>query len=154
MEKSRVLVICIHNSSRSQMAEEYLKHYGSEYFEVESAGIEPGKLNPVVVALLKEEGIEIEGKETRSVFDLHKAGKSYDYVVAVCDPEAKEACPIFPAEKARLHWPFPDPSAVQGSFDEKVELVRPIRDQIKAKAQGFVEGWKTAHQQLAAGAGA
>lgn len=125
------------------MAEEYLKRLGGDLFEVESAGIEPGNLNPVVVELLGEEGIDIQGKQTRSVFDLHQAGRSFDYVIAVCDPEAKEACPIFPAEKKRLHWPFPDPSAVQGSLEEKLIQVRPIRDLIRAKVEGFVEGWRT-----------
>ena len=137
---SRVLAICIHNSARSQMTEEYLRQAASAAgveIEVESAGIEPGKLNPTVVELLKEDGIDITGKNTRSVFDLHKAGKSFDYVIAVCDPEAAERCPIFPAEKKRLHWPFPDPSKAQGSMEEKLAYIRPIRDQIRAKAEKF-----------------
>jgi len=140
--KKRVLVICIHNSSRSQMAEEYIRRYGSDFFEVESAGIEPGTLNPVVIALLKEDGIDISGKKTQSVFDLHAAGKSFDFVIAVCDPEAKEKCPIFKAERERLHWPFPDPSAATGSFEEKLETVRPIRDLIRQTVQDFVTEYK------------
>ena len=137
---SRVLAICIHNSARSQMTEEYLRQAASAAgveIEVESAGIEPGKLNPTVVELLKEDGIDITGKNTRSVFDLHKAEKSFDYVIAVCDSEAAERCPIFPAEKKRLHWPFPDPSKAQGSMEEKLAYIRPIRDQIRAKAEKF-----------------
>lgn len=136
-EKQRVLAICIHNSSRSQMTEEFLRAACGDRFHVESAGVEPGSLNPVVVELLKEDGIDITGKATRSVFDLHKAGANFDYVIAVCDPEASEACPIFPAEKQRLHWPFPDPSAATGTMEEKLAYVRPIRDQIKAKVQEF-----------------
>ncbi len=120
------------------MAEEYLRTYGGDRVVVESAGIEPGSLNPVVVELLKRDGIDISGKATQSVFDLHAAGKQYDYVIAVCSPEAKEQCPIFPAEKERLHWPFPDPSAVTGSFEEKVKAVEPIRDQIREAVQEFV----------------
>ncbi|TVR00378.1 MAG: arsenate reductase ArsC [Spirochaetaceae bacterium] len=138
MIPTRVLVICVHNSSRSQMAEEYLRKYGGDRVVVESAGIEPGSLNPVVVELLKRDGIDISGKATQSVFDLHAAGKQYDYVIAVCSPEAKEQCPIFPAEKERLHWPFPDPSAVTGSFEEKVKAVEPIRDQIREAVREFV----------------
>jgi arsenate reductase (thioredoxin) len=138
MSKTRVLAICIHNSARSQMTEEYLRQAcGSAELEVESAGIEPGNLNPVVVELLKEDGIDITGKATRSVYDLHAAGKAFDYVIAVCDPEAAERCPIFPAEKKRLHWPFPDPSKAEGTMEEKVAYVRPIRDQIKAKVEEF-----------------
>ncbi|MFW5800719.1 MAG: arsenate reductase ArsC [Spirochaeta sp.] len=139
--KARILVICIHNSSRSQMVEEYIRLFAGDRFEVESAGLEPGKLNPVVVELLKDDGIEIEGKPTRSVYDLHAQGKSFDYVIAVCDLEAKERCPIFPAEKERLHWPFPDPSAAQGSFEEKIEQVRPIQQQIRKKVLEFIDSY-------------
>lgn len=142
-EKLRVLAICIHNSARSQMTEEYLRQLGSEVLEVESAGIEPGTLNPTVIELLKEDGIDITGKETRSVHDLHESGASFDYVIAVCDPEAAERCPVFPAEKKRLHWPFPDPSKAEGTMEEKKNAVRPIRDQIKAQARQFIDSIRT-----------
>lgn len=135
----RVLFICIHNSARSQMTEELIRKAAGDRVEVTSAGIEPGKLNPVVVELLKEDGIDITGKETRSVFDLHASGERFDYVIAVCDKEAAERCPIFPAERERLHWPFPDPSRAEGSMAEKLAYVRPIRDEIRAKAYAFVE---------------
>ena len=139
MPDHRILAICIHNSARSQMTEEYLRLLGGPSVAVESAGLEPGTLNPVVVELLKEDGIDITGKETRSVFDLHAAGRTFDYVIAVCDPEAAERCPIFPAEKKRLHWPFPDPSQAEGSLEEKLAYVRPIRDRIKAQVQEFLD---------------
>jgi len=136
--KPRVLAICIHNSARSQMTEEFIRQAAGDTLEVLSAGIEPGTLNPTVVELLKEDGIDITGKQTRSVFDLHRAGETFDYVIAVCDAEAAERCPIFPAEKQRLHWPFPDPSRATGSIEEKLAYIRPIRDQIKTKAVAFV----------------
>ena len=135
----RVLAICIHNSARSQMTEEYIRQAAGDRLEVMSAGIEPGTLNPTVVELLKEDGIDISGKPTRSVFDLHEAGERFDYVIAVCDAEAAERCPIFPAERRRLHWPFPDPSKATGTMEEKLAYVRPIRDEIRAKARGFVD---------------
>lgn len=142
MGKTRVLAICVHNGARSQMVEEYLRVFGGDLFEVESAGLEPGEINPVVAELLKEEGIDISAKKTRSVFDLHKSGAKFDYVIAVCSPEAYERCPIFPAEKGRLHWPFPDPSAVTGSFDEKLAKVRPIREDVKAAVRAFVDHYR------------
>jgi arsenate reductase len=138
-EKARVLVVCVHNSARSQMAEEYIRRFGGDIVEVESAGLEPGALNPVAVELLREDGIDISGKKTRSVFDLRREGRAFDYVIAVCSLEAKEACPIFPAERRRYHWPFPDPSEAAGSFQEKLEQVRPIRDVIREAARAFVE---------------
>ncbi|MFW5743268.1 MAG: arsenate reductase ArsC [Spirochaetota bacterium] len=137
--RPRVLAICIHNSARSQMTEEFIRHAAGERLEVMSAGIEPGSLNPTVVELLKEDGIDITGKQTRSVYDLHEAGERFDYVIAVCDKEAAERCPIFPAEKRRLHWPFPDPSKATGTMEEKLDYIRPIRDEIRAKAEAFVE---------------
>ena len=138
-DKPRVLAICIHNSARSQMTEEYIRQAAGDNLVVASAGIEPGTINPIVVELLKEDGIDISGKKTRSVYDLHSAGERFDYVIAVCDKEAAEACPIFPAEKRRLHWPFPDPSRATGSHEEKLAYVRPIRDEIRARARKFVE---------------
>lgn len=134
----RVLAICIHNSARSQMTEEYIRKAAGDRIEVTSAGIEPGSLNPIVVELLREDGINIEGKPTQSVIDLHRKGERFDYVIAVCDREAAEQCPIFPSEKERLHWPFPDPSKATGSRAEKLAYVRPIRDEIRTKANEFV----------------
>jgi arsenate reductase (thioredoxin) len=136
--KPRVLAICIHNSARSQMTEEFIRQAAGERIDVTSAGIEPGTLNPVVVELLKEDGIDISGKKTKSVYDLHEAGERFDYVIAVCDKEAAERCPIFPAEKERLHWPFPDPSKATGTMKEKLDYVRPIRDEIREQARAFV----------------
>lgn len=121
------------------MTEAFIRQAAGDTIDVTSAGIEPGTLNPVVIELLKEDGIDISGKQTRSVFDLHTAGERFDYVIAVCDKEAAERCPIFPAEKERLHWPFPDPSKAEGSMEEKLDYVRPIRDQIRQRAREFVE---------------
>ncbi|MFW6313247.1 MAG: metalloregulator ArsR/SmtB family transcription factor [Spirochaetota bacterium] len=137
-DKPRVLAICIHNSARSQMTEEFIRRAAGDRLEVVSAGIEPGSLNPTVVELLKEDDIDIEGKQTRSVFDLHENGERFDYVIAVCDKEAAEACPIFPAERRRLHWPFPDPSKAEGSLEERLAYIRPIRDEIREKSYAFV----------------
>ena len=137
-ERPRILAICIHNSARSQMTEEFIRQTAGDRVEVLSAGIEPGTLNEVVVELLKEDGIDITGKQTRSAYHLHAAGERFDYVIAVCDKEAAERCPVFPAEKRRYHWPFPDPSKATGTREERLAYVRPIRDQIRAKAREFV----------------
>ena len=76
MTKQKALFICIHNSGRSQMAEALLRHLGGDRFEVESAGFEPGTLNPIVVEALKEIGIDISKAKTKSVFDLYKQGRA------------------------------------------------------------------------------
>jgi arsenate reductase len=135
--KSKVLFICIHNSARSQMAEAFLNQICGEQFEASSAGLEPGKLNPIVVEAMKEIGIDISGKQTKAVFDVFKSGKSFQYVITVCDETSAERCPIFPGITKRLHWSFPDPSAIQGTPGQKLERTRQIRDTIKSQ----IEKW-------------
>lgn len=133
----RILAVCIHNSARSQMTEEYIRLACGDLVHVESAGILPGNINPVVAELLlQDEGIDIRHKPTQSVFEL--LDSQFDYVIAVCDKEAAEKCPVFPAEKERLHWPFPDPSKAKGNMEERMNYIRPIRDEIKAKVDEFV----------------
>src|SRR5665213_222528 len=135
--KKRVLFVCIHNSARSQMAEAFLNQTCGEEFEAHSAGLEPGKLNPVVVEAMGEIGINISTKETKRVFDIFKSGKIFAYVITVCDEASAERCPIFPGITKRLHWSFPDPSSVQGSGEEKLARTREVRDAIKEK----IEQW-------------
>lgn len=127
----KVLFLCVHNSARSQMAEAFLKKYGGDRFQVESAGLEPGNLNPYVVRAMAELGIDISKNLTKSVFDLAKAGRSNDVVVTVCSKEAAERCPVFPGAAEKLHWPFDDPSSFSGSEEEIMEGVRRVRDQIE-----------------------
>jgi len=133
----KVLFVCIHNSARSQMAEELLRREMPAEIEVSSAGLEPGQLNPIVVELLSEIGIDIQGKATRSVFDIFRSGKSFNYVITVCDESSGERCPIFPGAVKRLHWSFPDPSALDGDRETKKAETREIMLIIEAKIKDF-----------------
>ncbi len=135
---TKVLFLCVHNSARSQMAEAFLAKHGAGRFAAESAGLEPGRLNPFVVRAMAEAGIDISGNKTKSVFDLFQAGKVYQVVVTVCSKEAAERCPVFPGLSEKLHWPFSDPSALKGNDDEIMAGVRRIRDQIEAAVKDFV----------------
>jgi arsenate reductase len=135
--KIKVLFVCIHNSARSQMAEAFLNQICGGVFEAHSAGLEPGKLNPIVVEAMQEIGIDISRNQTKAVFDMFKSGKIFAYVITVCDEASAERCPVFPGITKRLHWSFPDPSAVPGSHEEKLAKTREIRDLIKAK----IEQW-------------
>lgn len=136
--KIRVLFVCIHNSARSQMGEAFLMQAGGERFEVQSAGIEPGRLNPLVVQAMQELGIDISGNKTKQVSDFIARGVLFDYVITVCDETSAERCPIFPGKAMRLHWGFPDPSALQGTDEEKLQAIRPIRDDIKKKVESWI----------------
>jgi arsenate reductase len=137
MKKKRVLFVCIHNSARSQMAEAFLARTCGEQFEAYSAGIEPGRLNPIVVEAMQEIGIDISTNQTKAVFDMFKSGKTFAYVITVCDETSAERCPIFPGVATRLHWTFPDPSGFPGTHEEKLARTREVRDTIKEK----IEAW-------------
>jgi arsenate reductase len=137
--KPNVLFVCIHNSARSQIAEAWLNHLCGEFFTAESAGLEPGTLNPLVVAAMQEVGIDISKKKTQAVFDVFNSGKLFSYVITVCDETSAERCPVFPGIAQRLHWSFRDPSALTGTPDEKTAGVRMIRDEIRAKIKSWCE---------------
>src|SRR3954471_2774441 len=118
--KKKVLFVCIHNSARSQMAEAFLNKACPDNFSAQSAGIEPGKLNPIVVQAMQEAGIDISQNKTKAVADFIQRGEQFDYVVTVCDETSAERCPIFPGQTKRLHWGFPDPSSFAGTPEEKL----------------------------------
>jgi len=138
----KVLFLCVHNSARSQMAEAFLKKHAGDRFQVESAGLEPGELNPFAIRAMAEVGIDISGNRTRSVFDLAAAGRSYDLVVTVCSKEAAERCPVFPGKHEKRHWPFDDPAAFNGSDEEIMAGVRRVRDQIEEAVEGFIASYR------------
>jgi arsenate reductase (thioredoxin) len=131
--KRKVLFICIHNSARSQMAEAFLHQICGGEFEAHSAGLEPGKLNPVAVEAMQEAGLDISGHQTKAVSDMVKSGQEFSYVITVCDEASAERCPIFPGATTRLHWSFPDPSSFQGSHDEKLPRTRQVRNMIEQR---------------------
>lgn len=131
--KRSVLFVCIHNSARSQMAEAFLNARCPDEFLAESAGLEPGTLNPLAVEAMREVGIDMSENVTKSAFDLFKSGRQYSYVITVCDETSAERCPVFPGGARRLHWSFLDPAAFEGSRDERLAKTRLIRDQIRAQ---------------------
>lgn len=133
MGKKKVLFVCVHNSARSQMAEALLNVMAGDRFEAESAGLIPGKLNPLVVVVMRELGIDIAGNKPKSSFDFFKSGKLFNYVITVCDEANAERCPVFPGHTRRMHWGFKDPAALEGTYEEKLEHTREIRDAIKAR---------------------
>ena len=120
------------------MAEAYLKNLGGDRYTVQSAGLEPGNLNPLAVAVMKEEGIDISGNETNSATEFARSGNSYDYVITVCDEGAAASCPVFPGHHVKLHWNLPDPSVVTGTAAEQMEEVRDIRNKIKLAVENFI----------------
>jgi len=137
MEK-KALFICVHNSARSQMAAAFTNYYGNGRIVADSAGLEPGVLNPYVVKVMAEKGINISENVPKSVIDVYNEGRSFDIVITVCDPEAGQKCPIFPGEAQRLHWSFADPSAFTGEESVILTETRKIRDAIEEKVRQWV----------------
>ena len=131
--KKRVLFVCIHNSARSQMAEAFMNELCGDDCEAESAGLEPGTLNPIVVEALREVGIDIAGKPTRDVFEVWKSGKWFTRVITVCDEASAERCPIFPGAAQKEHWSFADPASLVDTHEEKLAKTREVRDAIRAR---------------------
>ena len=133
--KTRVLILCTGNSCRSQMAEGILRHYGNDKFEVESAGVEPSKVNETAIKVMKEIGIDIShhrSKHVKEFLDQH-----FHYIITVCD-KANESCPIFPGPSQRLHWSFADPPHNEKVTEEVLDEFRKVRDAIHAKFKAFV----------------
>ena len=131
--RRKVLFVCIHNSARSQMAEAFLNRLCGDAFEAHSAGLEPGKLNPMVVEVMREAGIDISGNQTKAADDFVKSKTAFAFVITVCDETSAERCPVFPDATTRLHWSFPDPSSFQGTHEEKLARARTVRDMIERK---------------------
>lgn len=133
-EKKRVLILCTGNSARSQMAEGLLRHDEGNLFEVASAGVEPTRVRPEAIEVMREIGIDISDHRSKSVDEF--TGQDFDYVITVCD-NANERCPIFPGHTRRIHWGFDDPAAVEGDSETRLNIFRRIRDEIRDRLRLF-----------------
>jgi arsenate reductase (thioredoxin) len=134
MEKKRVLILCTGNSARSQMGEGLLRHDAGERFEVESAGTKPSIVRPEAIAAMDELGIDISGHRSKSVKEFD--GQKFDYVITVCD-SARESCPVFFGRAVRLHHSFEDPAALDSSKEERLNLFRRVRDELRSYLRTF-----------------
>lgn len=137
--KQRILFVGIHNAARSQMAEAFLNAAFPAHFEAHSAGLDPARLNPLAIEAMREVGFDISQKKPKSVFDFIKRGEHFDYIITVCDETSDERCPALPGVNTRLHWGFADPSAYQGSHEEKLAFMRHVRDEIKGQICNWCE---------------
>ncbi len=128
MEKQRVLFMCIHNAARSQMAEGLFKNLYGEGFDVYSAGSEPQTVDPLAIKCMEEIEIDISNHRSKSLKEFE--GQEFDYVITVCG-NPYNACPFFLGGKKYFKQPFEDPSAFEGTEEEKLELFRKLRDELK-----------------------
>ncbi len=131
----RVLVVCTGNSARSVLAEALLRTHGGAAFEVHSAGTHPKGINPLTMRVLADAGIDATWARSKSVDEF--AGRSFDYVITVCD-EARQACPVFPGDGTRLHWGYEDPAAAEGTDAEKLAVFRRVFTQLGERIHQFI----------------
>jgi arsenate reductase len=138
-----VLFLCAHNPSLARIAEAYLSALGEDRFLAVSAGLKPGRLDPFVARALQEEGIDISGEKTPGVFDLHRDGGSYQYVITIGSKEGVESFPVFPGRPMKMYWSFPDPAAFHGTDAMVMAKVRIVRDEMKRTVRQFLEKIRT-----------
>lgn len=136
MLKPKILILCTGNSCRSQIAEGYLRSFVNGKAAVYSAGIETHGVNPLAIAIMKEDGIDISKHTSNNANEY--SNMEFDYVITVCD-NAKENCPYFPAKIKMFHHNFPDPAKAKGSEQEIMNEFRRVREMIKEYSKSFVE---------------
>ena len=135
MTRQRVLVLCTHNSARSQMAEGLLRALAPDRFDVASAGTEATRVHPLAILAMDELKIDLRGHSSKTVDRL--LADPWDYVITVCD-SANERCPVFPGRTTRLHWSFEDPAAATGSEEVRLAVFRRVRDAIAVRLRDWV----------------
>lgn len=137
MDKTKVLFLCTGNSARSQMAEDLLRKYAGDKYDVYSAGLEPKEIHPLTRQVMQEIHINLEGHYSKHVRE-HMGRKHFRYLITVCS-DAEEKCPAtFPDISHRLHWSFEDPTTLKGSVDEKLKKFREVREQIDKQIKNWL----------------
>lgn len=134
-DKKRVLILCTGNSARSQMAEGLLRQIAGDRFEVESAGVNPSRVRPEAIEVMREIGVDISAHRSKSVDEFRE--EEFDYVITVCD-NAREQCPVFPGRTERIHWSFDDPAKAEGDEAARLAVFRRVRDEIEKRLREFV----------------
>lgn len=130
MSKTRVLFLCTGNSCRSQMAEGWARFLGKDQLEAFSAGTQPKPINPLAIKVMAEVGVDISRQQSKGVEPF--VGQPFDLVVTVCD-RAKEACPVWPAARAQIHWSLDDPAEATGTEEQRLAVFRRVRDEVRGR---------------------
>ncbi len=133
-----ILVLCTGNSCRSHMAEGILRAAAGGHFRVASAGSKPsGYVHPLAIRVLSEIGIDISAHTSKHMDDF--LGQDVETVITVCG-NADQVCPRYPGQVNRHHWPFDDPAHAVGSEEERLEVFRRVRDEIRRVFEAYCQG--------------
>lgn len=136
--KPLVLILCTGNSCRSHLAEGILRAAAGDFLEVASAGSNPaGYVHPLAIQVMREIGIDISGHRSKHLNEF--LGRPVETVITVCG-NADQACPTFPGQVNRHHWPFDDPAKATGSDAEKLAVFRRVRDEIRRVFEAYAAG--------------
>ena len=136
--KPRVLILCTGNSCRSHMAEGILHEAAGDFLEVHSAGSKPaGFVHPKSIEVLREIGIDISSHTSKPMNEF--LDRDIETVITVCG-NADQACPVFPGQVNRHHWPFDDPAHATGTEEEIRNAFRKVRDEIAAVFRAYAAG--------------
>ena len=137
-ESPLVLVLCTGNSCRSHIAEGILRAAAKGTFRVASAGSKPaGYVHPLSIKALAEIGIDISHHHSKHMNEFLK--EPVETVITVCG-NADQACPVFPGQLNRHHWPFEDPAHATGTEDEQMAVFRRVRDEIRRVFEAYADG--------------
>jgi arsenate reductase (thioredoxin) len=138
--KPNVLFLCTHNSSRSQMAEAFLKKYTGDRFDAYSAGLQPTEIDPMARTVMQEVGLDMEGQYAKGV-QAYLGKLLVSYLVVVCDAANRQCPHVWPGLEIqqRLFWPFDDPVAAEGTEEERLQKFRQVRDQIEQRIKAWLK---------------
>jgi len=140
--KPSVLILCTGNSCRSHLAEGLLRQAAGDLFEVHSAGSKPaGYVHPLAIRAMQEIGIDLSAHRSKSMNEFLTT--PIETVITVCG-NADQACPIFPGQVNRHHWPFDDPAHATGSEEAQLAVFRRVRNEIRRTLDAYVAGRRDA----------
>lgn len=136
--KPTVLILCTGNSCRSHLAEGILRAIAGDFLDVQSAGSKPaGYVHPLAIRVMQEIDIDISGHRSKSMTEF--MDQKVETVITVCGV-ADQACPVFPGQVNRHHWPFDDPAHATGTDEEKLAVFRRVRNEIRRTFTAYAEG--------------
>jgi len=136
-----ILVLCTGNSARSILAEALLNQRGAGRFRAYSAGSHPtGRVNPFAIATLQRFGLPTEELRSKSWNEFAGPGSPrLDFVFTVCDNAAGEVCPLWPGQPVTAHWGVPDPAAVEGTDERKLQAFEDTFRILERRVNRFVD---------------
>jgi len=146
MERKKVLFVCTYHGAGSRIAEEFAKQIAPEKIDAYSSSFDPRKISPLPIDVMREVGIDLPVESPKLIFNRHKEGDVFDYVISLCHEVSTEECPLFKrsidalyAEMAEtISWSIPDFKKLSGTEEEKKVGAREIRDKIKSEVISFL----------------